>query len=358
MPLCATEKAIAKVSSNISVTHSIDLIIPGLCGPLPDISMMHDSKLLSHAVSLLAKSSKQKTNVTTYPEQLCAIMGLNVDHVPLAELSLSAYGIDKQDYHWMHADPVHMMADVDHLVLYDSNSLKLQAGEAEILLEELNRHFKQDGIEFVPGDENHWFVKSKRDFNITTHRLNDAVMQNVNQLMPVGEGSVFCKQLLNESQMLLHANSVNSKREENGLLTANSLWLWGEGSSVKQADSAAVKCFGNDVLFKGISHHVGIDAEDVITIESIISRVKKSEKNIVVFDDLISACSYGDTSTWLTSFESLYESLLKPLIDYALNNNLEIRCYPCDGYQYVINSKTKYRFWKKGNMGNYFESKN
>lgn len=334
----------------------IDLIIPGLCGPLPDISGLHDNEALSRFVSLISKTSKHAVSYRAYPEQLCSSMGLCFDPIPLAEFSLSAYGIDKQGFYWMHADPVHMMADVDHLVLYDSNSLNLTLDEADALLAELNRHFKQDGIEFVLGDAEHWFVRSERPFDVATRRLNDAVMRNVNQLMPVGKGEVFCKQLLNESQMLLYSNPVNEKRDANGLLTANSLWLWGEGSLEGSDRSNVSKCFGDDVLLKGMSNHLGIVCEDVISPEAILSGIKNNDKSVVVFNDLLTACSYGDVSSWLDSFDSLHERLIEPFISHALKSNLEIHCYPCNGYRYVIDSKAKYRFWRKRDMEDYFEA--
>ena len=181
-------------------------------------------------------------------------------------------------------------------------------------------------------------------------------MQNINLLMPTGDGSIFCKQLLNESQMLLHTNAVNLLREGNGLLPANSLWLWGEGALTEPTTKTILsKCYGNDVLLKGISNYLGVPHEKVTTASSLIAQLEKSECDIVVFDELLSACSYGDTSSWLTSFESLYETLLKPFLDFALKNNIEIHCYPCNGYRYVINSKTKFRFWRRAGMESYFE---
>ena len=336
--------------------NPIDLIIPGLCGPLPDLSHFDESKALTSFVSLLAKSSKKSLGTKSYPEQLCSTMGMNFESIPVAELCLLAYGVDKQDYHWMFADPVHMMADVDHIILYDSASLNLIPEESKRLLDALNEHFKQDGLEFVAGDANHWFVRSKNNFNVSTKCLNDVVMQNINQLLPVGDGSALCKQVLNESQMLLHANPVNQDRLNKGLLPANSVWLWGEGSLGKKQDSDVSFCYSNDALSKGLSNYLGVKHEDISSSEILLSNIDLSRNNVVIFDDLVSACSYGDISTWLSSFESLYESLLQPFIAFALKNNLEIHCYPCNGYQYNINSKSKYRFWRKASLVDYFES--
>ena len=336
-------------------TH-IDLIIPGLCGPLPELSHFDESKALMNFVSLLAKSTKKSVGCQSYPEQLCSTLGVNFESIPVAELCLLAYGIEKQDYHWMFADPVHMMADVDHIILYDSASLNLIPEESKRLLDALNEHFIQNGLEFVAGDANHWFVRSKNNFNVSTKCLNDVVMQNINQLLPVGDGSALCKQILNESQMLLHANPVNQDRLNKGLLPANSVWLWGEGSLGKKQDSDVSHCYSNDALSKGLSNYLGVKHKDITSFETLLSNIDLSRNNVVIFDDLVSACCYGDISTWLSSFESLYESLIQPFIAYALKNNIDIHCYPCNGFQYIINSKSKYRFWRKSSLVDYFES--
>lgn len=336
--------------------NDIDLIVPGLCGPLPELTELHQSKALSSFVSLLGKASRHKTGVSTYPEQLCSSMGVHFDPVPDAQLSLLAYGINGKGYYWMHADPVHLLADVDHAVLYDSNSLNLDNDEADTLLTALNQHFKDDGIEFVVADANHWFVKSKKEFNVATSRLNDAIMQNINQLMPTGKGSSFFKQLMNESQMLLFANPVNEDRESNGLLTVNSLWFWGEGVLSRRQESDGMKCFGNDVLLKGLANYMNVDCVPFDAAETITAKIMNKGRNLIVVDDLMTACNYGDVSNWLTSFEAMVMKTLNPLITYALKNNLNVHCYPCNGYRYTINSKSKYRFWRSGNLEKYFLS--
>lgn len=334
--------------------NDIDLIVPGLCGPLPELTELHQSKALSSFVSLLGKASRHKTQASTYPEQLCSSMGVRFNPVPDAELSLLAYGINSEGYHWMHADPVHLLADVDHAVLYDSNSLNLNDEESNVLVSDLNQHFKADEIEFVVVDANHWFIKSKKDINVVTRCLNDAIMQNINQLMPTGKGGSFCKQLMNESQMLLYANPLNETRESNGLLTVNSLWFWGEGTLNRGQESDVARCFGNDVLLKGLANYLDVDCDGFDTAETIMTKIMNNGKNLIVVDDLITACNYGDVSNWLSSFEAMVMKTLSPLIAYALKNKLQIHCYPCNGYRYTINSKLKYRFWRSGKLEEYF----
>lgn len=180
---------------------------------MPELADLHADNNLSSVASLLAKAKKIPVKNRTYSQQLCALMDYESEQIPFAELSLAAYDIDRETYHWLHADPVHLQADIDHAVLYDSNSLQLGSDEAQSLVNGLNRHFSQDDIEFIMADANHWYLRSERKLEMDTACLNDVVMQNINQFMPVGADGAFCKQLLNESQMLLYSNAVNHKRE-------------------------------------------------------------------------------------------------------------------------------------------------
>ena len=333
----------------------LDLVIPGLCGPLPELSELKQSQSLQSIISLLAKAKKHKTNLISYPEQLCSLLGVEGHSIASAELALLAHEIDNEGCYWMHADPVHMMADVDHVLLYDSKSLKLSMDESESLVSNLNNHFKSDGVEFVIADANQWFVKSNKKLSVTTNPLSNAVMQNINQLMPHGQDSVFCKQLMNESQMLLFNSQVNHSRENEGLLTANSVWLWGEGVLAQPHKSSIQHCFGDNVLLQGLSKHHGIDNSSLTLAESFNSQIDVSKSNLIVIDDLMSACDYGDIPSWQATFEPVYEVLM-PLIEYALSHGLCVRVYPCNGYQYDIYKTSKYQFWKTGTLEKHFES--
>lgn len=86
--------------------------------------------------------------------------------------------------------------------------------------------------------------------------------------------------------------------------------------------------------------------------------IKRDKKQLVVFNGLLTATNYGDVDSWLRDFTNLYEIYLRTLLDYALSNNIDINLYPCNGYRYQLDSKIKYRFWRRGNLEKYFEANN
>jgi len=345
------------------VSRKIDLLVPGLCGPLPGLDGLQDDKSLTSVVSLLEKASKQPIGNLPYAEQLCDLMGLPSAGVPHAKLSLAGFGIEVDGFQWMHADPVYLQADLDHAVLYDSDSLQLDPGEAVSLVAALNHHFEHDGVEFVIADASHWFVRSVRPLDVSTTCLDDVIMQNVNQFFPAGADQVFCKQLLNESQMLLHTDPVNQQREARGSLPVNSIWLWGEGrSGYAEEDgsrgSETTRCFGNDMFLRGVAKCLDVEHEEIDDIDVILGDITGEDKALIVFNDLRSACNYGDVDSWQQDFSSLFERYLDPLLAHVLSNKIDLKLYPCNGYMYLINSKTKHRFWRRGTLEKHFESNN
>ena len=135
---------------------TIDIIIPGLCGPLPDTSSLQSNTSFTSLKKVLCRATRSRVQSVSYAAQLCDSTGLSLDKIPYAEIALTGYGIASDGYFWMHADPVYMRIDPEKTELYDSNSLKLNEKEALGLIDCLNRHFENDNIKFVMADANHW----------------------------------------------------------------------------------------------------------------------------------------------------------------------------------------------------------
>ena len=104
----------------------LDLVIPGLCGPLPEIDRL-DSPAVKSLVSWLAKADKKILSQQSFYDVLASLFGLDADtSLPAAALSLLASDQYTAQGHWFRADPVHLQADMDHAILRDSHGLDLQ----------------------------------------------------------------------------------------------------------------------------------------------------------------------------------------------------------------------------------------
>lgn len=96
---------------------------------------------------------------------------------------------------------------------------------------------------------------------------HDILGQRITEHMPKGPGSDFLLKIMNDSQICLHNHPVNQQRVEKGENEANSIWLWGQGSSPKldlfqqkypQVKSGALISAVD--LLRGIARIIGFEA--------------------------------------------------------------------------------------------------
>lgn len=334
----------------------LDLVIPGLCGPLPEVESL-DSESIKSLVSCLSKSNRvldyYPTSKNNFYDVLVTIFGLTADQsLPVAALSLLASDHDISQGHWFCADPVQLQADMDHAILRDAQSLGLTQDESDAFLAELNAHFHEDGISFVATDKEHWFVNVPDQQQISTTALNDVIARNINFFMPQGEDALFWKKLMNEVQMLLHLSPVNEKREQQNKLPVNGLWFWGEGELPCKTDSEITEVYSSNPVVKGLADLSNIKYHSDFDIENI-----KSESNtLMVLDDLFGITGYGDVGEWQKVFSELYLNKMKPIIELAMKKKIKINLHPCNGVCYQLSAKNKFRFFRDKRIASYIDS--
>lgn len=116
------------------------------------------------------------------------------------------------------------------LVMDDYSAGQISNAEAAELIGMLNEKLGTDGIRFYPsvsyrnlcvirGFDDRMRVKPPHDF------LNGAVEAH----WPSCPGAELARSLVEASQKLLAEHPVNRRRREQGLKTADSIWLWGHG---------------------------------------------------------------------------------------------------------------------------------
>ena len=204
----------------------LDLVIPGLCGPLPEIDRLNIESIQS-LIACLARADQQTSPQKSFYDVLAVLFSLDGKQAfPAAALSLLANDQYTEQGHWFRADPVHLQADMDHAILRDSHGLDLTQQESESLIEELNKHFHEDGIHFLMNDKDSWCLNIDSHQNVSTSSVHDVISRNVYAFMPQGEDALFWKKLMNEVQMLMHQSEVNEKRQENNKLPVNGVWIW------------------------------------------------------------------------------------------------------------------------------------
>jgi len=242
----------------------------------------------------------------------------------------------------MHADPVHLQADIDSALLTPGADLNISEAEAEAFCQSLNQHFAEDGLTFLVLNNNRWFVSSREEIKLETTSLLDATGRNINYLLPAGEDAVRWKQLLTEAQMLLHAHELNANREYTGLASINSLWFHGSGQLVDQQggdNKAAINhVCSNDDLLKGFSRFIKCEhmalPDSVNAYTDYLLSCDDGVNNVLHLDTLQALTNYTDVQPWLEQLETVLHNWLYPLLNFANKNNIKVTLYPCTEKQY------------------------
>lgn len=145
----------------------------------------------------------------------------------------------------------------------------ITTAEAKILIEDLAQVIGSDEFRFFPGvSYRHLMMWKNGKGSMETTPPHDILDKEVLSYMPRGEGADRAIKLMSDSQIFLSDHRVNRDRVARGLLPANSIWLWGQGTKprfpifgekyqVKGAVVAAVD------LVKGIGALAGFETPRV-----------------------------------------------------------------------------------------------
>ncbi|WP_235603098.1 hypothetical protein [Piscirickettsia litoralis] len=97
-----------------------------------------------------------------------------------------------------------------------------------ILLQEVNQFLAEDGL-ILYDDGAHWLISAPKPIELLTRSLTLAQGQPIQTDEIAGVDAKYWRSLQAELGMLLHQSSVNQARRQQGLVTVDSLWLWGSG---------------------------------------------------------------------------------------------------------------------------------
>ena len=334
--------------------RQLNLVVPGLCGPLTDLDELDSQPALRDLIKILSRADRQQDIGNSFHGVLAEQFGLDASlPVSSAAFHMLAHGMPPGEANWLHADPVHLQADIDQAFLRDAESLDLDDAESQLLLSLINQHFNDDGLELLSVNGRHWFLEARDKTEIETTALYDVIGRNINFFMPKGNDHLYWKRFLNESQMLFHQSEVNEARAVRGLLPINSLWLWGEGTLPVAGKSQNTHVFTDNTLCRGMAMHHSVECSGL---NAIADLSVDNEQSLVVLDDLYNISCYGDKHVWLEKFDLLYEHHLQPVIQYAMSNRVPLYLYPCNGVRYRLTAGNRLRWFRRGQVKDHMQS--
>jgi len=154
-------------------------------------------------------------------------------------------------------------------IMLDHSSDEITTEEARLLIDEVNRHFKNDFLAFHTGvSYRHCMLWKKGPLGFEFIAPHDILDKKIASYLPKGKHSKTILDMMEQSTRFLSKHPVNLDRENRGLRPANSIWIWGEGK--KPAIPSFYEKFGlrgsivSEVdLVKGIGIYAGMEVIDV-----------------------------------------------------------------------------------------------
>jgi hypothetical protein len=283
----------------------------------------------------ISRFGKEQLISKTTDELLLNAAGFNThNHIPIAALlKQGEEQIEKNlDYHsyCLLAQPVNLLLQRDSFGL--SEVIKLTEVEYDVLTNELNAHFNEEGVIFGKSHTlQYWFIRLTLPINASTYSVQAVIHQNINSLLPFGHDGKRLVTIINESQMLLHDHDVNVKREAEQHAVVNSLWLSGEGEL--QLETTNVEAYaGEGSLLKGILAVTGTKA--YLDIDTLVdSQVKQA---VMTYED-------ASQIDWDKVFKAVQSRKVKQLEIYLPTGNAttQVILKPLDCWKFWRKSKNK-----------------
>jgi len=344
----------------LELSPELHIIVPGICGPLAETQSLKSSPVIDRWVKNLSKS-RCLSSPGNSNDVLASISQLNFKtDFPSAALTLMANGLHDPAMFYMHADPVHLRADMDHAVLTSSADLNISDSESVALCGMLNQHFYQDGLTFLALNKDQWFVLSKEKISLSTTPLIDATGRNINFILPEGKDAVRWKQILTEAQMLMHSHELNDSRESSGLMSINSLWFHGSGELTDPVNDNLINLCSNHDMLKGLAGFIKCDylkvPDSVNDYADHLLSCKHGSVNVLHLAELEHLVNYTDVRPWLNQLIEILDCWIYPLLKFSNKNNIKVILYPCNEKKYQFSKHDALKFWRRDQLEKHVNS--
>lgn len=248
----------------------------------------------------------------------------------------------------MRADPVHVQAGIDSLIMFGNQSLAISTQEATQLTDELNKHFSTDGWQLDALHTHRWYLQIPHPPELRTWPLRQVTGRSIQPFLPAGRDAVKWRGYLNEIQMVLHASAVNQAREERGEPLINSVWFWGGGELCGDISCSLHGVWSDDVLTDGLAIAADVPSFPVTdTFDAWLQQASAEGQYLISIQLAEQALVSGEYPRWREVLENIETAWAKPLLSALKSGELaSITCYPGNGFSYRAGRRDMRRWWK------------
>lgn len=333
----------------------LTLVIPGLLvTDTPDGAGEHAASYprLAAFECLLSRAVVKPAANQSIEHLLLSLFGLEqreTDELPVASITRCYDAGEINSGWWMRADPVHVQPGLDSVLMFGNHLVDINAQEATLLVDELNRHFATEGWTIEVHHTHRWYLHHPHAPVLKTWPLQQVIGRNIHSFLPTGDDATSWHGLLNEVQMVLHTSSVNQAREERGEPMINSLWFWGSGTIPTVPPQKWQGVWSNDPLIQGLAIAGGMEPRPLPA--SAIEWNKSSQHEgdcLVVIDEAALAHTCGNTQDWQHCLQRLEAEWGEPLLTALKAGELSsLSLYPGNGFVYHTDASLMRRWWKR-----------
>jgi len=302
----------------------LQLIVPGFGRPWPD----GIERPATESLDLLLARSDRLAGGVGYAEILFDLFKVPEASRVTTPFCWKALTGEAPKRWVMHADPVHLRADRDRLLLFDLPAGVVPPQEARHFAGAFNEHFSADGLTLHILAPAYWFIALDARPGARFTPLDRALDMPLDEAMPTGPEADRWRQLMNEVQMLFFQLPVNREREERGQLTVNGLWF-SEPGRVMESPKVAPRLLSavEDPLLQGLME---------------CSEKGDTDDQLLVFDTLERAFNQQDSRALVTAMQRLDTQ-----VGTLLQQKLELRLQDCNGTGWHWKPAMKWRFWRR-----------
>ncbi len=247
----------------------------------------------------------------------------------------------------LRADPVHLIADRDQLVLQGPETLSLSQVEADALAAEFNGFFAQDGWRIEACTPTRWYLHLPDDPQLHSHELTEVRGRAIMPYLPKGPQGKHWQRMLNEIQMLFHASSINAERQAHGQPVVNSLWFWGGGRTPSPGVGRWHQVWSNEPLGLGLAQLNDIPRAALPdTAQHWLDQTPPTGEHLLVLDEFRE--SGEDPQAWQQAMVQWQSQWLEPLMAALGRGDIRrLTLYPADGRCFSLSRAGLKRWWRR-----------
>ena len=205
--------------------------------------------------------------------------------------------------------------------------------EAHRLIKDINNALGDNNFSFYPGvSYRHLMVWKEGLSEIKTTPPHDITGKEIEPYLPKGEGAEKIIELMEKAKKILARHPLNQQRKKQGKNPANSIWLWGQGKSLKiPSFKERYNCSGAVIsavdLIKGIGVSIGLEPIEVPgatgfldtnylgKAEYAINELKKKDFVYVHVEAPDEAAHNGDIKSKIQAIEDFDEKVVGTILN-------------------------------------------